>query len=225
MKIVTQKIIAFKSDRVGDLILFSPFLKTVKENMPNSEITLVCSSYNYQVAKNYNFVDKYIVLDNKNILKDLFINFKVFFLTRYKHLFQFDGKNNSFRISYFINSNTKSTICYVKNKKILNFKVNKMRPSKIILKLLFDNYQFRDENYELKPRKTFQNLYFEILNQLKFKITSKKNVFSLEKKYDFIYQSFFDMEILIDNISGLSIIKFTSFKYSLVLLSKERIIF
>ena len=177
-----NNIIIFKNDGVGDFMLITPCLKALKENIENAHITLFCSELTYSIAKNNKHIDRCILMGKKNLIKLLFINFRIFFLTKYKYLFQFDGKNNSFRISYFINSNTKSTICYVKNKKILNFKVNKMRPSKIILKLLFDNYQFRDENYELKPRKTFQNLYFEILNQLKFKITSKKKCFQFGKK-------------------------------------------
>ena len=63
-----DKIIIFKSDRVGDLINISPCLKIIKDEKPNSHITLVCSNYNFQVAKNYKFIDKFIILDKKNIL-------------------------------------------------------------------------------------------------------------------------------------------------------------
>ena len=91
----------FKSDRCGDLIYFSPILKIIKDNNKNSNITLVCSEYNYQIAKNYKFVDDYIILDKGSILKTILINFRLFFLTRYKYLFQFDGRGSSYIISYF----------------------------------------------------------------------------------------------------------------------------
>ena len=75
-----ENIIIFKSDRVGDLIHFSPCINIIKENVKNSYITLVCSKYNYQVAKNYKSIDKYIVLDNNKIFTSILLNFKVFFL-------------------------------------------------------------------------------------------------------------------------------------------------
>jgi len=59
-----KKIIIFKTDRVGDLIYFSPCLKNIRENIKDSSITLVCSKYNYQIAKNYKFIDKFIIIDD-----------------------------------------------------------------------------------------------------------------------------------------------------------------
>ena len=47
-----DKIIIFKSDKIGDFINFSPCLKIIKDNKSKSHITLVCSVYNYQIAKN-----------------------------------------------------------------------------------------------------------------------------------------------------------------------------
>ena len=109
-----DKIIIFKSDRVGDLINFSPCLKIIKDEKPNSHITLVCSSYNLQVAKNYKFIDDFIILDKKNIFYSLIKNFRSFFSVKYDYLFQFDGRNISYLISYFIKSRYKTTICFVK---------------------------------------------------------------------------------------------------------------
>ena len=58
-----EKIIIFKSDMVGDLINFSPCLKIIKDNKKDSHITLVCSEYNYQVAKNYSYVDILLIYE------------------------------------------------------------------------------------------------------------------------------------------------------------------
>ncbi len=60
-----DKIIIFKSDMVGDLINFSPCLKIIKDNKKHSHITLVCSSYNYQIAKNYRQIDKFMLFREK----------------------------------------------------------------------------------------------------------------------------------------------------------------
>ena len=47
-----KKILIFKTDRIGDFIYFSPCLKIIKDNLKNCKITLICSKYNYQIAKN-----------------------------------------------------------------------------------------------------------------------------------------------------------------------------
>ena len=121
MRLSSEKIIIFKTDRVGDLINFSPCLKIIKDNKKKSHITLACSQYNYQIAKNYKYVDKYIILDKENIAKTIINNFRVFFITKYKYLFQLDGRNNSYLISCFIRAHFKPAICFEKYKKILNF--------------------------------------------------------------------------------------------------------
>jgi len=189
-----ENIIIFKSDRVGDLIHFSPCIKIIKENVKNSFITLVCSSYNYQVAKNYNSIDKFIILNKEGVFKTIIFNFKTFFLTKYKYLFQFDGKSKSYRISYFINAEIKSTICFLKKKKFLNFQYLTSRPSKIFLSFFFNTYVFRDENYidnkQNKKVKLYQSLYFDIFEKLNFSIKEKKNIFFLDTQYKDIFNQF-----------------------------------
>ena len=119
---------------IGDLINFSPCLKIIKDNNKNSHITLICSEYNFQVAKNYSYVDNYVIF-SKNLLKNIFTNFKALFLTKYKYLFQLDGKSSSYFISYFIRSNIKSTVCFMKHKKFLGLNYQIMRPPKYLLKI------------------------------------------------------------------------------------------
>ena len=51
-----MKILIFKTNRIGDLINISPILDNVKKNYPDSEITLVCSEYNYPITKYYKFL-------------------------------------------------------------------------------------------------------------------------------------------------------------------------
>ena len=56
-----KKIIIFKSDMLGDFILFAPCLKIIKDNNKDSHVTLICSDYNFQIAKNYLYVDECIM--------------------------------------------------------------------------------------------------------------------------------------------------------------------
>ena len=70
-----DKIIIFKTDRLGDFINFSPCLKIIKHNFKESEITVVCSKYNYQIVKNYEEIDKIVVL-RKTLILDFFTMLK-----------------------------------------------------------------------------------------------------------------------------------------------------
>ena len=84
-----NKIIIFKSDMIGDLINFSPCLKIIKDNIKNSHITLICSDYNFQVAKNYTYIDEFIIFKRKSLFKNILKNFKKLYLNKYDFLFQF----------------------------------------------------------------------------------------------------------------------------------------
>ena len=194
-----DKIIIFKSDMIGDLINFSPCLKIIKDNNKNVHITLICSEYNYQVAKNYKQVDKFVIFKKNNLLINIFKNFKTLFFTKYKHLLQFDGKNSSFLISYFINSKMKSTICFIKHKKILTINYMVARPPKILLNLFYKNFIICDENYAIndnyKDTHHYQTNYFNILKGLNFKITDKRNLFSLDRFFEEKYSLFYKEKI------------------------------
>ena len=148
-----NNIIIFKNDGVGDFMLFSPCLKIIKDNIENAHITLLCSEIAYPIAKNNKYIDKCIVLGNKNLIELLLNYFKTFFLTRYQYLFQFDGKNKSYRISYFVNAKIKSTICFVKQRRFFNVHYDMFRPSKIFLRMFFNNYVYRESNYSVKIEK------------------------------------------------------------------------
>ena len=179
---------------LGDFILFSPCLKIIKENIKNAHVTLICSEFNYQIAKNYEYVDKFIIL-KKNFIGLLLKNFKYFFLTKYEYLFQFDGKNRSYLISYFIKSKIKSTICFVKYKKIFKINYKVTRPPLLLLKLFFNTFVFCNERYSAAENAVspihYQANYFNILEKLDFKITSKKNIFSLDKNFENIFKNFY----------------------------------
>ena len=184
---------------IGDLINFSPCLKIIKENIKDSHVTLICSNYNFQIAKNYTYVDEFIILDKKNMLKNIFFNFKKFFLTKYEYLFQFDGKSNSYFIAYFIRSKIKSTICFIKAKKLFGITYLMSRPPKFLLKIFYDNFIFCDENYTSKEsnksRIHYQTNYFKILENLNFKINEKRNLFFLDRTYQEQFNNFYHEKI------------------------------
>jgi len=180
---------------IGDLINFSPCLKIIKENIKDSHITLICSKYNFQVAKNYKYVDEFIIFEKKKLLKNIISNFKKLFLNKYEYLFQFDGKSNSYFISYFIRSRIKSTICFIKRKKIFGIAYLLTRPPKFILKIFYDNFIFCNEIYgsdkSTKSLVHYQTNYFKIFKNLDFKITDKRNLFFLDRSYEEQFNNFY----------------------------------
>jgi len=185
-----ENIIIFKTDRVGDLLHLSGCIKAIHENFKGSQITLVCSKYNYQIAKNYSFIRNFIIIDKEGSVRILIKYFNQLILNEYSHLFLLDGKNRSLFLSYFIKSKLKSSLCYWKVKKIFGVKYNIYRPYKFILNMFFKNYVISDENYYNTNIK-YQELYFKLLENIKIKVNSKKNYYVHNNEYQSIYKNFF----------------------------------
>ena len=184
---------------VGDLILFSPCLKILKDNFQNSHITLVCSEYNYQVAKNYKQIDKFLIIKKRSLFKNAIKHFKSLFLTKYNYLFQFDGKNSSYLISYFVRSRIKSTVCFVKKKKnFFNIKYKITRPMTFLLKIFYNNFIYSYESYDddnIKLKVNYQKNYFNLLKSLNLKITSERNIFNLSTEFKVNFDNFYTNQI------------------------------
>ena len=177
-----NKIIIFKTDRIGDFINFSPCLKIIKHNFKESEITVVCSKYNYQIVKNYEEIDKIVVL-RTTIILDFFTILKSFFPNKYDYLFQLDGNKRSYFLSCFISANIKSTIFFFKDLNIFNFKYKKIRPN-FIIRSFYKNYILCNEDYDNFEDEThYQKIYFQLLKNINYEINHKQNVFYLEQKF------------------------------------------
>ncbi len=51
--------------RIGDMILFTPFIEILKSKFPNSEIDVICSSHNYPIIENNPKINKIIKYTKK----------------------------------------------------------------------------------------------------------------------------------------------------------------
>ena len=122
-----MKVLIFKSDRIGDLLNISSILKNL--NDMGHDIDLVCSSYNSQVAKYYNFIKKIYIRENLPLF--VFKNFKIIF-NKYDIIYQFDGSNWSFYLATILSSKRKYCLRYLKPKSFLNFKYFSSRPNKFL---------------------------------------------------------------------------------------------
>ena len=54
---MNNKILIFRTDRIGDLIVSCPAIVTINKNITDSKITLIASIKNYDYAKSLNLFD------------------------------------------------------------------------------------------------------------------------------------------------------------------------
>ena len=63
----------FRTDRIGDFLISSILLKSIKRNEPSSNITVVASEKNYPYINSMSFVDSVILYPTNPIKKIFFI--------------------------------------------------------------------------------------------------------------------------------------------------------
>ncbi len=111
---MSKNILVFRTDRIGDLLLTCPSIKTIKEHYPDSELTIVTSERNFSYAQTFNFFDKVYLLPKKDILKKIKLFIKLS-KKKFDKIFIFDGKDRSILISCFLKS--KKKVAKIVNKK------------------------------------------------------------------------------------------------------------
>ena len=121
---MSKKILIFRTDRVGDLIVSCPPIMTIKETFKDSDITLVASDKNYNYAKNLLIFDKILIFPNSGILNKIKFVLKLK-KDKYDYIYIFDGKEKSFVSAFFIKSTFKVGISTkIKNYfKLLDIKI------------------------------------------------------------------------------------------------------
>ena len=184
-----KNILIFKTDKLGDLLNISPIINNIKINYPGCSITLVCSIYNYSIAKYYS-KDLNIIISCNSIITFFIKNFKSLFLTKYDILFQLDGKNRSYLSSIFVNSKKKLCVRFYKKKKFLNKFFTITRPN-FFISLFFDFIENSFEDYNLPNNKDYHylSLYLKLLNKLNIRIIDKKHYLPLDNILDVLNSS------------------------------------
>ncbi len=99
-----NKILVFRTDRIGDFLVSTPIFSSLKRKFKNCKIDIVCSNLNYDYVKSFNFFNK-VFLYPDNFLNKLF-----FYLTlnNYDHILVLDGKKRSIYTSIFKRSAIKT---------------------------------------------------------------------------------------------------------------------
>ena len=68
---MSKRILIFRTDRVGDLIVTCPAILTIKEFFVDCKITLISSSKNIEYAKNLNIFEEIISYPFKGLLNKI----------------------------------------------------------------------------------------------------------------------------------------------------------
>ena len=97
---MTKNILVFRTDRIGDLLVTCPSIKTIKEFFPDSELSIVASKNNFSYAKTFDFFDEVYLFPEKNILKKIKL-FNELYKKKFDYIFIFDGKDRSIVFSCF----------------------------------------------------------------------------------------------------------------------------
>ena len=63
---MTNNILIFRTDRIGDLLATCPAMLTIKKKINNSKITLITSKKNFNYAKTFSFIDDVFMFHTKN---------------------------------------------------------------------------------------------------------------------------------------------------------------
>ncbi len=90
----------FRTDKIGDFLLSTILINSIKRNDPDSHITIVSSKKNYDYIKSFNFVNEVITLENSLFNKIKLIN--KLRSTYYDFIILHDSKKRSSIISSFL---------------------------------------------------------------------------------------------------------------------------
>ena len=176
-----KNFIFFRTDRLGDFLIITNIIKTIKDKYPKSKITVVASQLNYQFIKKYKIIDRVILFNkNYNFLKKIDL-FKKINDRNYDVSFSIDGKSFSNLCTFFLTSKKKFGLIY--RSKILGIPFDKPN---FLFKSIFDYYEtFTSKEYLLKIEHLPTKL-INLANKLSFKIKSKDKYYfspSIKESY------------------------------------------
>jgi ADP-heptose:LPS heptosyltransferase len=137
-----NKYLIFRTDRIGDFLLTTILINSIKRNDLNSHITVVSSKKNYDYIQTFKSVDEVILLEN-NYIKKIKLIIKLRF-SYYKFIIIHDSKNRSSIISFFLKYG-------IKIKPNIDLNISYIDAIKEILSMLNFNFHESDLN-SLKNR-------------------------------------------------------------------------
>jgi len=219
-----NKYLFFRTDRIGDFLLSSILINSIKRNDPKAYCSVVCSDKNYDYVKNFHLVDEAILFPKKNIFKRIRFYFLIFLKKNYCTIVC-DGKKKSIFCAILIKSKIKILFCtkniysfffkFSFNKILLDSKAES-KISEICHVINYLNFKYDDKDLhsiKINSNKEFyKNINFKAINQSSF------NLFHLDEKW--IFNSYIKSY---KNIEP-SVYELKQFISELILISKKNLI-
>ena len=142
-----KKYLIFRTDRVGDFLLTSILINSIKRNDPYSHISIVASEKNYNYIKTFDNINEVFLLKNKFFYKlKLILDLRKYF---YDFIILHDEKNRS----VFISNLCKYKRRIIIKKSIITSQINKIK------KILSDlNFNFIEEDLNILKNRNNQNI-------------------------------------------------------------------
>jgi len=157
------KVLIFRTDRIGDLIVSSPAIFTISQYFKNAEITLITSSKNTLYAKNLNIFYKVIQFPRSGLINKIKF-FKEIYKNKFDYILILDGKERSILVSSLIRANKKVALTnkiklYYNLLNIKFFKDDEKTNLSIIFQQMLDHCQIKTkiDNYNFLNQKKDNN--------------------------------------------------------------------
>ena len=103
---MVNKILIFRTDRIGDLIVTCPTIISIKKFFKESNITLITSDKNYDYAKSLRLFDNVIKFPKRNLITKIKFIFSLN-KEKYDYIFVFDGKERSILTAGYLRAKIK----------------------------------------------------------------------------------------------------------------------
>ena len=212
------KILIFRTDRIGDLILTCPTIISIKKYFKKCDITLITSNKNYDYAKSLNQFNSVIQFPRSNIINKIKFIYDLY-KKKFDYIFVFDGKERSVLTAACLKSKIKVALTnsikfHYKLFKIKLFKdTENSNLNEIFQKMLdYSNIKTRIGNYNFIKNKSNNNFSNKIPMDQYIHIHLDEKWFSelYIRSYTNINPNYDDFIFLINSISKQSNILITT---------------
>ncbi len=168
-----KKFIFFRNDRLGDFIILTNILKSIKEKYQDSHITVVCSPLNYSLIKKYKIVNQIYIHSKKNSFYKTISLLNKIIRNNYYASFAVDGKSFSNICNLLIKAKYKLGLVY--NYKIFNFWFSK--PNFLYKYFIFDKYETFTSKKNLTKIEHLPTKLINLANYFKLNLKPKKKYY------------------------------------------------
>ena len=167
-----KKFIFFRNDRLGDFLILTSIIKSIKEKYKDSHITVVCSPLNYSLVKKYKIINQVYLHSKKNSVFKKISLLRRINNSNYHASFAVDGKSFSNFCNFLIKSKYKLGLVY--NYKIFNFWFTK--PNFFYKYFIFDKYETFTSKKDLTNIQHLPTKLISLANHFKLNLKTKKKL-------------------------------------------------